>query len=269
MGVRTVALLASVAFVCSSTSAHAQAKPPAPTRKPAPAAPAPRKVEVPPPVAAKPPPPAPVDVHFKTRYTTGDQVTESTTYIQGDRERRYELGDMILLKQRDQKRTVQISLAANTYLFSPQGVARHVPHRPLLPRAIRQRRRNRPGVVMIATTIVDTGERKEAFGQQARHVKTMVDRQPNTERLRPVHAADRDRLPGTSTCRKRCRRRPKWAQTAPRGAAGCADEVQTTAQRRSGRAWLSDQLPAIPRSSNWKQRQQAGRRGDGGHRVLR
>ena len=121
MGVRTVALLASVAFVCSSTPAHAQAKPPAPTRKPAPAAPAPRKVEVPPPVAAKPPPPAPVDVHFKTRYTTGDQVTESTTYIQGDRER-YELGDMILLKQRDQKRTVQISLASNTYLVSPEGL---------------------------------------------------------------------------------------------------------------------------------------------------
>ncbi len=82
-----------------------------------------------------------MDVHFKTRYTTGDQVTESTTYIQGDRER-YELGDMILLKQRDQKRTVQISLASNTYLVSPEGLPA-VSTPPAPPRAIRQRRRNR------------------------------------------------------------------------------------------------------------------------------
>jgi hypothetical protein len=35
-----------------------------------------------------------------------------------------------------------------------------------------------PGVVVVATSIVDTGERKAAFGQEARHVKTMIDRQP-------------------------------------------------------------------------------------------
>jgi hypothetical protein len=35
-----------------------------------------------------------------------------------------------------------------------------------------------PGVIMVATTIVDTGERKSAFGQQARHVKVMIDKQP-------------------------------------------------------------------------------------------
>jgi hypothetical protein len=34
------------------------------------------------------------------------------------------------------------------------------------------------GVVNVITTIVDTGERKSAFGQQARRVKTMIDRQP-------------------------------------------------------------------------------------------
>ena len=123
-------------------------------------------------VAKPPPPPAlPTDVHFKTRYTTGDQVTESTTYIQGNRER-YEVGDMILLKQRDLKRTVQIS----PHRIPTLSVPRDSPPQPLLrrPGAVPKT----PGVVMMSTSIVDTGERKDAFGQQARHVKTMVDRQP-------------------------------------------------------------------------------------------
>ena len=79
-----VALLTSLALVSSSAPAHAQAKPPAPTRKPAaPTAPAPKKVDPVPPLAAAPPPPppAPTDVRFRTKYTTGDQITDSTTYI--------------------------------------------------------------------------------------------------------------------------------------------------------------------------------------------
>ena len=34
------------------------------------------------------------------------------------------------------------------------------------------------GVVMVTTTVVDTGERKPAFGREARHVKTTMDKQP-------------------------------------------------------------------------------------------
>ena len=98
--------------------------------------------------------------------------TESVTYIKGDRER-FEFQDMVLLKQRDQKRTIQISKAANTYLVSPDGmpptpIAPGTPAAPPKP----------SGVIMIATTIVDTGERKEVFGRQARHVKTMIDKRP-------------------------------------------------------------------------------------------
>ena len=68
----------------------------APTRKPAPAAPATKPA---PPAKPEPPPP-PSDIRFKSKYTTGDQVTESVTYIRGNRER-YEIGDMILLRQHD------------------------------------------------------------------------------------------------------------------------------------------------------------------------
>ena len=66
-----------------------------------------------------PPPPPPSDVRFKTTYVNGEQTTSSSTYI-GEHRERYELGDTILIRQKDQKRVVQISLASNTYLVTPE-----------------------------------------------------------------------------------------------------------------------------------------------------
>src|SRR5690349_18778303 len=92
-----------------------RAKPAAPQPKPAArtAAPAPL-----PPVAAAPAPPPPLDLRFKTTYSTGAQRTESVTYMKGARER-FEFADMVLIKQHDEKRTVQISSSAKTYLLIP------------------------------------------------------------------------------------------------------------------------------------------------------
>ncbi len=85
---------------------------------------------------------------------------------------------------------------------------------------------------MIATTIVDTGERKDAFGQQARHVKTMVDRQPQPS------ACDQSMLRIETDAwyidvPKAMPTAPE-SGAAPPGAAGCADEVQTTANGDPG-----------------------------------
>src|SRR5438874_4446638 len=118
-------LLVSLAMICGAVVGYAQAPkvPPSGPRTPAPAAPAkpaPRKPADPAPAAAPKPAPA-ADVRFKSKYTTGDQVTESVTYLKNNRER-YELADMILLKQHDQNRVVQISRSAKTYLVSPDGV---------------------------------------------------------------------------------------------------------------------------------------------------
>lgn len=222
MRVRTVALLAALAFLCPSAPGLAQGtKAPAAPKKPAAkTAPAPKKVEAAPPVVAMPAPAAPTDVHFKTRYTTGDQVTESTTYIQGNRER-YELGDMILLKQHDQKRTVQISRASSTYLVSPEGM----PATPA-PAGNPAAAPKASGVVMMATSIVDTGERKAAFGQQARHVKTTIDRQPqpgacDQSKLRIETDAWYIDLPKAMAT-------PPDNDEDPSAGLGCADEVKTT-----------------------------------------
>ena len=175
--VRALAIVIAIA-ACSATSFAQAPKAPAPapaTKKPAPAPatakPAP-KPAAPAATAAAAPKPAPAsDVRFTAKYTNGDQVTQSAAFIKGQRER-YEVADTILLRQHDQKRTVQISKTANTYLVSPEGLPAPTPP------AATGAPAKAPGVVVVATTIVDTGERKEMFGHQARHVKSMIDRQP-------------------------------------------------------------------------------------------
>jgi hypothetical protein len=172
---KNVVATALVALLCSSTLVFGQAgqkpagqKPAPSTRKPATAKPAPAK---PAPVAkpTPPPPPAPSDIRFKSKYTTGDQITEGATYLRGSRER-YELGDMILLRQHDLKQTVQISRAANAYLIAPDAAADS--SAPAADPA------KASGVVTMETSIADVGERKEMFGLQARRVMTVIDRQP-------------------------------------------------------------------------------------------
>jgi len=108
---------------------------------------------------------------MKTVYTSESQKTETVTYFKGARQR-YEFADMLVLKQPDLKRTVQISRAANTYLLIPDG-APATPPAAAPPTAPPQT----PGIVTVTTTIMDTGERKRMFGLEARRVRTVIDRQ--------------------------------------------------------------------------------------------
>ena len=225
----TVALALPLATL--PVAAQTQTQKPAPakpstakpaTAKPSTAKPAPTAKPAAPEAAKAPAPPPPQDVRFKSIYTNGEMKTESVTYIKGARER-YEFQDMVLLKQPDQKRTVQISKGANTYLVAPDGMpAATVPG--LAPAAPPKP----PGVIMVATTIVDTGERKAIFGQQARHVKMMIDKQPmagacdmSKQRIEtdgwyidaPPSFANRSAAPDQAQ------------QPAPDG---CADQIQAT-----------------------------------------
>jgi hypothetical protein len=153
----TLALVCSPVFAQGTKPATKTAKPPAKT------APATKK-----PVAAPAVPAPPTDVRYKTRHTTGDESTESVTFITDQRER-YELNDIVLIKQRDQKRNIQISRAANSYVIvadeAPAAATAAAPPRP-------------PGVVNVTVSIVDLGERKDAFGHTARRVRTVMQREP-------------------------------------------------------------------------------------------
>ena len=142
------------------------------------------------------------------------------TYIRGTRER-YELGDMVLIRQHDLKQTVQISVAARTYLITPETAA--APADPAAPAAEMPKP---PGVVNVETSIADVGERKQMFGQEARHVMTVVDRQPQ---------------PGACDQSKQRMETDAWYIDAPKvvaaqppntlpapSAAACRDDVKAT-----------------------------------------
>jgi len=172
-------------------------------------APATKKPE---PAPAPAPPPAPTDVRYKTKYTSGDQVTESATFITAQRER-YELGDITLIKQRDQKRNVEISRIASTYVLVADDAPVAAPPAP-----------RPPGVVNVSVSFVDLGDRKDAFGQTARHVRTVVQREPQ---------------PGACDQSKLLTETDGWYIDVPKvmtttetakapAASGCADEIKTT-----------------------------------------
>jgi len=181
--VSAIMLMCVVALFASPLDAQTATQRPGARGQTPPRAPAPRQPATPqrPPAqpAAKPaeppPPPRPVaqDLRMKTVYTTGDQKTESVTYRKGERER-FEFGDVVLLKQHDLKRTVQIMKAANSYMVVPDGSAPALPATAAAPNASPQK----PGVVTMTTTVMDTGERKMMLGREARHAKMVIDKQP-------------------------------------------------------------------------------------------
>src|SRR5690348_10178134 len=163
---RLPVLITTLVLVWSPVFAQGTAPAPKTQKPPAKAAPA-KKAAAPAPAAPAAPPP-PSDVRYKTKYTTGADTNESVTFITGQRER-YELGDIVLIKQRDQKRNIQISRTANSYVIVPDdapapaaAVAAATP----------------PGVVNVNVSIVDLGDRKDAFGQTARRVRTVMQREP-------------------------------------------------------------------------------------------
>ena len=193
----------------------------APPAAPKPAAPKPAA----PAEAKKVEPPPPADVRMRTVYTSGDQKTDTVTYVKGLR-KRYEFKDMVLLDQRDLKKMVQISPSAKTFLEIPSdGALQPLPVAvstvpPIPPKP--------PGVVMVTTTIADTTERKMIFGRQARRVRTVMDMQP---------------MPGACDTTKKHVETDGWYIDAPpalaahdapkppaqpQATAGCVDTVQAT-----------------------------------------
>ncbi len=222
---RTPAIVVSFALLLSG-AAFAQGTKPAPkpvpktAKPPAKSAPAAPKPSAPAPLPPPPPLP-PSDVKFKTVYTNGDQVTESSTLIRGNRER-YELGDTILIKQHDLKRTVQISSASNTYLVSPEGAPAAPPAPPVDAAAIA----TPPGLVLVSVSVVDLGDRKNIFGQEARHIRTLIDRQPQTGACDPTRMLiDTE---GWYIDPPKVITAAPPAAAPPPAKAGCTDEIKTT-----------------------------------------
>jgi hypothetical protein len=139
----------------------------------------------------KPDPDKPISGDFKItiRNTISGQSTQTTTMIKGARERdetNLSMGGMnmsqVNITQCDLKRTIQINDRARKYLITPmdsdssggQGGGS-------MSRSGTGGPRSSGGVVTMSTNTIDTGERKEMFGFNARHLRstTISDSSPD------------------------------------------------------------------------------------------
>lgn len=143
-----------------------------------------------------PPPPPPTDVRIQTKYINGAQISENTTYFKGVRQR-FEFPGITMISQCDLKRTVQLHDATRHYMVvstdtpAAKPAATPVPppdtDAPSAAQLSSMFSKGGPapaqpkpqGVVAETITLVDTGERKKMFGLEARHIKTVMVRQPD------------------------------------------------------------------------------------------
>ena len=139
--------------------------------------------------AASPAAPARNDLKITYRTTTSGQSMENTTMLKGARERtEMKLGygrDIINVTQCDLKRTVQISDSAKKYVITLMDTSDGPTNTGLGARPVVEPSRS-GGVITYTTNAVDTGERKEMFGFQARHVKTSLIVESSPDACNPV-----------------------------------------------------------------------------------
>lgn len=139
--------------------------------------------------AAAPAPPPRNDLKITYRTTTSGQSMENTTMLKGARERsEMKLGygrDIINVTQCDLKRTIQISDAAKKYVITPMETGDATANAASVAGGTSEPSR-RGGVVTYTTNAVDTGERKEMFGFQARHVKTSLTIDSSPDACTPI-----------------------------------------------------------------------------------
>jgi hypothetical protein len=130
------------------------------------------------------------DLKITYKTNMGGQAMESTTMLKGARERsEMKMGfgmDIINITQCDLKRTIQISDKTRKYVITPMdsGDATDTSRPAATPMPNQPTRMG--GVVTYNSTAVDTGERKEMFGFQARHVKTSLAIESSPDACNPI-----------------------------------------------------------------------------------
>jgi len=129
------------------------------------------------------------DLKITYRTTTMGQSMENTTMLKGSRERtEMKMGrgfDIINVTQCDLKRVIQISDSAKKYVITPMDNG-DATATPATGGQMNSEPSRRGGVITYTTNAVDTGERKEMFGFQARHVKTSFLIESSADACNPV-----------------------------------------------------------------------------------
>lgn len=207
-----------------------QAKPTTPAAKPGTttAKPAASPAPTPPPAPPPPPPKPATDVKLKTQYQNGAQLSENLTYLQGPRQR-VEFPGVVSIDQCDLKRSVMLNASDKKYRVQPyaESTAAPAPQSPAQePMMGGPAGQAKGGVVTMTTTLTDTLERQQMFGLEARHVKSLLVKEPSSracdkQPLKVEVDAWYVDLPEQSKCL-----RPS-APPPPPDPAACTDRMET------------------------------------------
>jgi hypothetical protein len=238
-GLRVVWAAVLMAMLTAALAAQTSSPKPLPKKNPASKAPAEK--------AAKPvpeaPAPKPTDVKIHSRYTANAQVTENTTYFKGARQR-FEYPGLAIITQCDSKRTIELNDKSKRFLVQPlQEAQPDVQSQPAAPATApglgAQPSPSAGGLLTYTTTLVDTGERKDMFGREARHIKSTTVKEASANACdKRVAKIETDAwyvdLPErVAECESAPAQTPRQAaQTSP---ASCTDRIET---RQNGDAKL-------------------------------
>ena len=127
------------------------------------------------------------DVKVKAKTTQGNNVSEQTTYIKGQRQR-VELagGVMISITQCDLRRMLQIIPQSKTYIVTPFSQPAGGNERAAGQPKAKANADVKGGVVWTTVTTTDTGERKQLFGYTARHLITTISTESSPDACQKV-----------------------------------------------------------------------------------
>lgn len=140
------------------------------------------------------------DQKVKKRMSVGGQTFDTTSYIKGQRSRdemNFGQFQMVTIHQCDLGQDISINDRTKTYMVTKTGASVPKPatgakagakaapqeemdYEPPAPEGARK-----GGVVTISTSVQDTGERKDFFGYQARHIKTSMHMQSSPDACDP------------------------------------------------------------------------------------
>lgn len=109
------------------------------------------------------------DVKIKSKQTMSGQSYENTTYIKGKRQRTETMnGMMVNVTQCDLRRGIQLNPTTKTYMVNPFDDSTTPANAPTNVKKDNVVRAG--GTVTTTVTVKDTGERKQMFGFQAKHL---------------------------------------------------------------------------------------------------
>jgi hypothetical protein len=172
---------------------------------------------------------ASADTKIKQRQTSGGQTYENTSYIKGKRQRsETNNGQMIVIQQCDLRRNIQIMPAAKAYMIQPYDQPATTSTTPNNNTSSQPTAVTKGGLVTSTVTTKDTGERKQMFGYNARHIITTMEMKSSPDACSKVDTKMQiDAWYIDAAFALDCDSSRAYTNYTPKASGGCRDRYET------------------------------------------